>query len=748
MADARFFINFTGQQKSHMKKFIASFAFAIVVFLNGFATEGMWIPTMLASIEDDMQAFGLQLTAEDIYSVNSSSLKDAIVQFGGGCTAEVISSQGLILTNHHCGYRQIQSHSSVENNYLRDGFWAKNFAEELPNPGLTAMFVVAIRDVTSDMLQGVTDDAPVDARRAAIAMNEQKVLSEMSASYPGLDMFIRPFNYGNSYFLLVTRTFEDVRLVGAPPSSIGKFGGDTDNWVWPRHTGDFSLFRIYADAENQPAEYAEDNRPYEPQVHLKVSVDGVKENDFTMVFGFPGRTERYLPLSAVEYIINESNPMRIRFRETSLGIIDAAMRSSEELNIKYAAKQSSIANAYKKWIGQNIGLIELDALGEKRKVEGALRARALMQKKNEYAEAADALVKLNGEIRDFRMGREVFIEYFYYGPEVLGFAGGFASLVEGWDELSAKEGELDKRIQALKDASSAHFKDYDYATDVAIFEQLTALYFEYMPELLQAPELSEMKTRFKNDVGAMTDAIYSKSVFVDASKMDKLFANPSKKAFAKLAKDPGYIAARAVVNSYNERIRADYDRLNAVIDDQMRVFVKGITELVPEMKFSYDANSTLRLTYGKVEGSTPYDGMAYTFGTTHAGILQKSVMDKPDYVIDEALSGLLKAKMFGPYANEDGDLPVCFTGSNHTTGGNSGSPALNARGELVGLNFDRSWESTMSDVYYDAGRCRNIMVDVRYILWVMDVYAGAGHLVEELTLVSTKGEPTEFPMRK
>ncbi len=703
---------------------------------------------MLASIEDDMQAFGLELSAEDIYAVNQSSLKDAIVQFGGGCTAEVISSKGLLLTNHHCGFSQIQSHSTLENNYLRDGFWAKDVASELPNPGLTAMFVVAIRDVTGELLLGVADEAPMGERRAAITANEAKVLAEAQAAYPGLEMFIRPFNYGNSYFLLVTRTFEDVRLVGAPPSSIGKFGGDTDNWVWPRHTGDFSLFRIYASADNAPAKYAEENRPYEPQVHLSVSVDGVQENDFTMVFGFPGRTERYLPLAAVDYIINESNPMRIRFRETSLSIIDAAMRSSEALHIKYAAKQSSIANAYKKWIGQNIGLIELDALGKKRQMEGALRARAMIQKKNQYADAADALVKLNADIRDYRMGREVFIEYFYYGPEVLAFASSFSALVDGWDEMAAKEGELDKRIQSLQNSSSVHFKDYDRTTDAAIFERQTALYFEFMPEALQAPELKAMKTKFKGDIAAMTTALYAKSVFSDEARLMKLLENPSKKAFAKLTKDPAYIVGNAVAQSYGLFIRSDFERLNAAIDDQMRVYVKGITELVPEMKFSYDANSTLRLTYGKVEGSAPYDGMTYNFGTTHTGILQKSVMDKPDYKIDEKLKGLLEAKMFGPYADSAGDLPVCFTGSNHTTGGNSGSPALNARGELIGLNFDRSWESTMSDVHYDAGRCRNIMVDVRYILWVVDVYAGAGHLVDELTLVSSKGEPTGFPMRK
>lgn len=723
------------------------FTFLVVTF-NALATEGMWIPTMLAAIESDMQAFGLELSAEDIYSVNQSSLKDAIVQFGGGCTGEIISSRGLLLTNHHCGYRQIQSHSSLEHNYLKDGFWAANLTEELPNAGLTAMFVVSITDVTGEMLKGIAEGDDMAIRRGKIAGNEAAILARIREELPGLGAFIRPFNYGNSYFLMVTRTFNDVRLVGAPPSSIGKFGGDTDNWVWPRHTGDFSLFRVYADENNRPADYAESNRPYEPQRHLAVSLDGVNEGDFTMVFGFPGRTDRYLTTAAVEYVINESNPMRITMRETSLGIIDAAMRSDEALHIKYTAKQSMISNYYKKWIGQNAGLIELDAISEKRKIEGAFRSRSLLRNNRPYMNAIDQLDRLNNDIRDYQMARDVFIEYYHYGPEILRFANAFAPLINDYEELESS-GELERKVGQLQSHVQGYFKNYDRLTDELIFERLTELYFRFTPET-QVPEIMKaFRLKFKDNPALMRTALYGRTVFTDQALLMKLLDAPSAKGFKKLQKDPAFELAAALWEAYRNNFGPAYERMQAEINEHMRLYVAGIQEFFPDTNHSFDANSTLRLTYGKVEGSAPYDGMQYTYNTTHRGILQKAATGKDDYEIDELMKGLLEVGLFGPYANEDGSLPVCFTGSNHTTGGNSGSPAINGRGELVGLNFDRSWESTMSDLLYDGDRCRNIMVDARYILWVVDIYAGAGHLVEEMTLVSkNEGKIGEAPFRK
>lgn len=710
-----------------------------------FATEGMWIPTLLGSIEDDMQAFGLQLSAEDIYAVNSSSMKDAIAQFGGGCTAEVISENGLLLTNHHCGYRQIQSHSSLENNYLKDGFWAENYAAELANPGLTAMFVVSMEDVTGNMFKGITASTSMEDRRRILAENEKALLDAKLSELPGLEGFIRAFNYGNSYFMIITRTFRDIRLVGAPPSSIGKFGGDTDNWVWPRHTGDFSLFRIYADADNLPADYQESNKPYKPNYHLPVSLDGVEEGDFTMVFGFPGRTEQFLTVEAVDYIINQANPMRIEMRETSLGIIDAAMRAEESVYIKYAAKQSSISNAYKKWVGQNIGLIELDALGKKKELEGSYRTLSMVRKNKEYVDNIDRLDALNKEMRNYRMGRDVFIEYYFYGPEIFRFANGFSDLVLNYEELAAA-GKLEETLGRLKASREGFFKDYVQSIDEDVFVALTELYMKHMPADLIPDGFRSAFAKSKSDATLLKTALFGKSIFVSDEKLLKLLENPSKKGWMKLEKDPIFTLAQAMMNGYSELIRPSYNRLDDEINKAMALYVKGLQETFPDRSYWFDANSTLRLTYGKVEGSAPYDGMEYKFYSTGEGILQKAITGKADFEISERQAALLGAKLYGPYAHDDGSLRICFTGSNHTTGGNSGSPAINGEGELVGLNFDRSWESTMSDVLYDANRCRNIMVDVRYILWVIDIYAGAGHLVEEMTLVSSKGRDELAPM--
>lgn len=733
-----------------MRIFNRSFLLTILsIFLlqNLSAKEGMWIPTLLAAIEDDMQSYGLELTAADIYSVNQSSLKDAIIQFGGGCTGEVISSQGLILTNHHCGFRQIQRHSSLERNILKDGFWAKDFSEELANPGLTAMFVVSIEDVTERMMKDVDAAATLASQRTRMAQNEQEILAEIRPKGKGYNAFIRPFNYGNSYFMIVTKTYDDVRLVGAPPSSIGKFGGDTDNWVWPRHTGDFSLFRIYAGPDNEPAKFDAANRPYEPETHLAVSVDGVKEGDFTMVFGFPGRTEQFLTTAAVEYIINEANPMRIAMRESSLGIIDAAMRSDEALHIKYADKQSKIANAYKKWIGQNIGLIELDAIGQKRSKEGAYRALAGVKRKPELVENIDRIAALNAEIRDYRMARDVVIEYFYYGPEIFSYAKNFEDLVLRYKQLE-EANELESTLEGLRAGTRAFFKDYDKLTDETIYEKLTGLYFEHMPDALQPDGMKEFRLKYKNNPAVMRTSLYGRTVFADSTSILKLLDSPSAKSFAKLEKDPAFKLAQAIYDGYINDVRPEYERIQGEIDKAMKLYVSGLQELFPLETYWYDANSTLRLTYGKVEGSSPYDGMRYDYYTTQRGLIQKNATGNADYELQDDLLDLYKGKVFGAYADDSGDLRICFTGSNHTTGGNSGSPALNGRGELVGLNFDRSWESTMSDVLYDADRCRNIMVDARYILWVIDVYANAGHLINEMTLVSQHKDLSQFPVRK
>ena len=686
------------------------------------AKEGMWIPTLLNLVEGDMQAMGLKLTAEDIYSINNSSLKDAVVHFNGGCTAEMVSAEGLLLTNHHCGYGQIQQHSTVDNDLLTDGFWAMSRDEELPNPGLTCTFIDRIEDVTlrlSRACVGLSGEA-----RDSRMKEEMAAIVKAATEGKGLEGRVVAFDFGNSHYLITSRVFKDVRLVGAPPSAVGKFGGDTDNWVWPRHTGDFSVFRIYADADNQPSEYSADNVPYIPRHHFPVNADGVEDGDFTMVFGFPGRTEQYLTSDAVEHVITRLNPMRIAMRNEGLAVINAARASSDALRIAYAAKQSSVANAWKKWKGQNRGLTELRALDKKRDLEARLKAAT-------GSTVVEELTALNESFFPFLEARSLFIELAYYGPDVLNYAHGFAGLIEGTIEGEKR----DALLNARRGEEPGFRKDYDASVDEQLLGRLIETYLMWMPEGM-APAGLEGEVAKAGGGTAWAEKLFDKSTFDNAESMQKLLDSDNPKAWSKLAKDPAYVLIERLRAHYFEVVAPEYGRLRGDIERASGAYTKALREAFPRKVFPVDANSTLRLTYGKVEGSAPYDGMQYNPLSTAKGILQKYVPGDPDFDMPERLVELLRNREYGPYANSDGDLVVCFTGSNHTTGGNSGSPALDANGHLVGINFDRSWESTMSDILFDGSRCRNIMVDIRYVLWVMDVYAGAGHLVEEMTLIS------------
>lgn len=703
-----------------MKKILSSFL-VLLFSLGIFAHEGMWIPSLLKALEDDMQAQGLKLSAEDIYSINHSSLKDAIVHFGGGCTAEVVSKNGLILTNHHCGFSQIQQHSSLENDYLKNGFWAMSNKEELKNPGLTASFIVRIQDVTKEMNEGIT--AEMDAATAFRTRFEKgQQIVKNATEGNGYEAVVKPFNYGNAYYLIVTKTYKDVRLVGAPPSAIGKFGGDTDNWVWPRHTGDFSVFRIYAGKDNEPAEISDNNIPYSPQHVLPVSLEGLEEGEFTMVFGFPGRTEQYLTSYAVDNYVNVLNPARISMRRESLAIIDAAMLSSDKIRIQYAAKQSRISNAYKKWVGQNLGLKKKDAIGKKQAIEAEFLKRA--PRDGKYKNVLQNIKVLTEQMSPLENAAYLFYEIWYYGPEIIRYAHGYNKLL--------KSDNLDADLKPKEENYKNYFKDYNVEIDKKIFKKLLPMYLEAVGKDL-APKLS-LLTKFKGNVDAMVDYIYKKSYFTSPEKLEKLLHASEKKFKKILAKDPALILANEIFTN-NEIIRADYSLLKVQVNELMKVYVAGQMEFFPEKTFWADANSTLRLTYGKAEGTYPRDGMKYTWFTTLDGIIEKNNTGEKDFEIPERLRELWEKKDYGQYAEEDGSLRVCFLGSNHTTGGNSGSPAINGEGHLVGLNFDRTWESTMSDIMFDENICRNIMVDIRYVLWVMDKYAGAGHLVEEMTLV-------------
>lgn len=696
-----------------MKK-ILSLLLGILLINNVLADEGMLIPSLIKAFESDMKAKGMRLSAEDIYSVNSSSLKDAIFQFGGGCTAEVVSKKGLLLTNHHCGYSQIQSHSSLENNYIENGYWASNLSEELTNPGLTAMRIVRIENVTEQVLRGVKSDFAQNEIKANI---ENIIASATKGTHYTAN--VKAFNYGNEYHLMVKETFLDVRFVGTPPNSIGKFGGDTDNWVWPRHTGDFSVFRIYAGKDNKPAEYNSENKPYTPLHYLPISMKDRKNGDFTMVYGFPGSTEQHVCSSYLAQIITQERPSRIRMRDLSLSVIDKAMKNSELIRIQYASKQARISNAWKKWIGQIDGLKRLDAVKLKKQTEQEFTERAISNKnwKQKYGETVAEMNALSDEFFKYEYQYAMGIEYFYVGPEYFKLIRSANDLINNYSTY-VEVGKIDEVKEKMLQTSEGFFKNYNQEIDMEILSLLTQEYFSKM----DGPESFDATTN-----------IAEKSVFTCQERFDQFIQKFNKKSAKKLQKDPGYDHYTKHYAVWIDNVIPNYRSFSQTMDALLKTYVAGKLEMFPDKKHWPDANSTLRITFGQLEGSAPADGKVYTEHTTLDGIIAKYNSGNPDFKIKPRMLELFEAKDYGRYAQDD-ELWVCFSGSNHTTGGNSGSPVLDADGYLMGLNFDRSWESTMSDYMFDPNRCRNIVVDIRYVLWVIDKYSKAGHLIEEMEL--------------
>lgn len=707
---------------------------ALVLFVSFpiFAQQGgMWVPSLLKGMnEQEMKSLGMKMSVEDIYDVNNSSLKDAVPHFNRGCTSEVISPKGLLLTNHHCGYGQIQSHSTVENDYLEHGFWAKSMAEELPNKDLEVTFIVSIHDVTAEVLNGVNQLPDETSKKDFIQKNIASVQSTFKKEN-WQDVMVRTFFEGNQYMLFVTETFKDIRLVGAPPSSIGKYGSDTDNWVWPRHTGDFMLFRIYADQNNRPAEYAESNVPYTPKHYLPISLSGVEEGDFTMVFGYPGRTQEYLPSFAVEQIVNDLNPAKIEIRDKALKITDSYMRQDQAIKIQYASKFASTANYWKKWIGESQGLKKSNAVAVKKSFEQEFLKRAKDQNKmDEYGQLLSSFEQLYTEITPLALARDYFQEIVLRNSELLSFGFRMYQLENAYNRLG-EQAFKDRRDNLLNQLESA-YKNYNKNVDQDVFEAIVELYGTKSPK-----ELTPMAIQNIN-YSDLTYEIYAKSALTSYEKVKELLAGSGSEVSAKLNKDVGYKLAKLLSNHYFDSIAPKYDALQLQIDALQRTYMKGQLELFPDARIFPDANSTLRVTYGKVDGYDPKDAVSYAPVTYLDGVLEKYVPGDYEFDLPEKLIELYETKDFGPYADHTGKVPVNFIGTNHTTGGNSGSPAIDAHGNLIGLNFDRVWEGTMSDIYYDPAICRNIMVDARYILFIIDKYADAKHLIDEMKIVYPK----------
>lgn len=702
----------------------------LLLVLPAYAQQGgMWIPSLLKGMnEKEMKSLGMKMSAQDIYDVNNSSLKDAVPHFNGGCTSEVISSKGLLLSNHHCGYGEIQAHSTVDHDYLTNGFWAMSLAEELPNPDMEVTFIVRIEDVTNKVLEGVSTLKSEQDRQKKIQENITSLTNTLPKEQ-WQENKIRTFYEGNQYMLFVTESFKDVRLVGAPPSSIGKFGSDTDNWVWPRHTGDFSLFRIYADKNNRPAAYSKDNVPYTPKHFFPVSIGGVKENDFTLVFGYPGRTTEYLPAVAVEQIVNSLNPAKIEIRDAALKVADGFMRKDQAIKIQYAAKYASIANYWKKWIGETQGLKKTNAIALKRSQEKDFTARvAKAGKQAEYGNLLSDFEKNYNEIAPYALGRDYFIEVVLRNTEMLTTAYRLYQLEQVYNARG--EQAFNDRKNNLIAGMADVYKDFNKSVDEKVFEQLIELYATKSPKQFLPKEL------LNADYKKLTAEVYGQSKLTSYESFKQLLDGDAKTVIARLNADKGYQLTKALADAYAKNIAPKYDEINLRITELQRTYMKAILELSPkDARIFPDANSTLRVTYGKVKGYEPRDATYYQPVTYLDGVIEKYIPGDYEFDVPQKLIDLYNKKDFGQYA-ENGKMPVCFIGTNHTTGGNSGSPAIDAKGNLIGLNFDRVWEGTMSDIHYDPSICRNIMVDMRYVLFIIDKFAGATHLVNEMKVVN------------
>ena len=691
---------------------------ALMAAMTARADEGMWLPSLISQRIADMQEKGFRLDADDIYSINQASLKDAVVLFGRGCTGELISPEGLLLTNHHCGYGQIQQHSSVEHDYLKDGFWAMNRSEELPNKGLTVSFLERMDDVTAQVLSGYTPDMTEDQRVELVKKNSQALIDEAVKEGKGLRATVEALYYGNQYFLFLYREYADVRLVGAPPSSIGKFGGDTDNWMWPRHTGDFSMFRIYADKDNNPAPYSKDNVPYRPKKYFHISTKGVQEGDFTFIYGFPGRTQEYIHSEGVRYIEEIGDPHKIHLRTLRLDIMNKHQSESQKVRIQYSSKNAGVSNAWKKWQGEVKGIKKMKTVQTKQEFEKAFDKWA---QGGEFDGVISKIASIYAELEPYQFATDYYTET-VRTIEVANFAMSTARLFkqDGFDKAKAAE------------LAETFYKDWYLPIDKESFIAVMKEYEKNVPADFK-PIYYKEKFASYGSIEAWAEDIFTNSIFIDQTKVGALTSEDKETVMA----DPAVEFFNEFLKWYAADIQPVTTRLNQDLQLAYRDYMRGQmvycrTQRVPKA-FYPDANLTLRVAYGHIKGYSPSDGTYYLPSSTIKGIMEKDNPEIFDYNIPQRLRDIYAAKDYGRWADTSGEVPVCFIATNHTTGGNSGSPVINADGELIGLNFDRVWEGTMSDIVFDPDICRNIALDIRYVLFTIEKIGGAGYLLDEMT---------------
>lgn len=695
------------------------------------ADEGMWLPLFIQRLNYvDMQKEGLHLTAEEIYSVNHSSLKDAIIIFGGGCTGEIVSANGLIFTNHHCGYGAIQSHSTVEHDYLSNGFWATRYEEELPTPGLRASFLISMKDVTAEVLAGVTNKMTETERADKIKENTKKVQAENTKGTP-YEARISSFYAGNEYYLFLYEIFKDVRLVGAPPSSIGKFGADTDNWMWPRHTGDFSVFRVYASPDNKPAEYAANNVPLKSKKFLPVSIKEKQKGDYAMIMGYPGRTNRYATSYTINYAADKNNPMIVKIRTKKLEILQQDMAADPAVRIKYASKYAASSNYWKKFSGEITGLKKLDVYNRKKEIENQFLQWLSQdqERKAKYGEALPDIASAYETINKYGAAVRYNTEAIVQGFEMLAFTRNFNKLA---DEL-AKSKPDQAVVQSLKkeitEASERYFKNYNATTDMKLMAAMLELYYNDVPKEMQPAYLQMIYKKYKGNFAAYAGAVFSKTLFSSKSKVDHFLADPKLKV---LQKDPAWPLQKAFAANA-DKIDSLVRPSNDLLTRGRRVFEAGLREMNNDLVKYPDANSTMRVTYGKVLDYSPADAVTFNFVTTLDGVMAKEDPSNPEFVVPEKLKQLYNAKDYGRYG-KNGKMVVGFLTNNDITGGNSGSPVLNGNGELTGLAFDGNWEAISGDYAFEPDLQRTICVDIRYVLFIIDKYAGATNLINELDI--------------